>query len=582
MSFNSDFIEIFIEECYEFLSDWEKTCMELDKNFTQKNINALFRYAHNIKGSSKAVGLDDFGNFVHKVEDVIVAVKESKLIFDSNISKLFLQSQSILQNWIDGISEDPTFIPENIGEITKYIKSLDLNVENSEKEQNQQAVEFTDFTEFKDEETSKNQNIPEKIPPPVLEDDKKISPKNSSSRSKTLRVNTEKIESLMQLVGELSIQLSIIKHTKEKHDYNSSIYEHATTLASKLIKDVQGQTLSLRMQPLNNLFQRLERVALDISKDLNKNIEIEVTGEDVELDKTVIESIIDPFVHLMRNCVDHGIESLEQRKKANKPENGSIKIQALQDTSGIEIIISDDGNGLDKDKILEKALKNSLAKPNVTYSESEIFNFILKPGFSTKETVTGISGRGVGMDVLGTALIDVGGKLEIESQLGKGSLFRIKLPTSLSIVDSLIVEVGTSEYAIPIQDLAEIVDLVELEQQNGTNKGKLLLRGNIIPVQPLAGYLPVEKMNIEKNTKFKSENPPSPGLITSLNGSLVAFKVDRISGQQPVVVRKLKGQMNKIPGISGSTIFGNGEPGLIVSLTVLAKIYLDKFSKRAV
>jgi len=273
-------------------------------------------------------------------------------------------------------------------------------------------------------------------------------------------------------------------------------------------------------------------------------------------------------VHILRNAVDHGIESPEGLKQANKTDKASVVIEGLQTESHVCIKITDDGSGLNRRKIMKKAVEKGLVAAGKTLPDREIDQLIFQPGFSTADKVTDVSGRGVGMDVVKKAVDELGGQIDIKSTEGKGTEFLISLPSTLSIVDAVVVGLGPVRYAVPVQDVHEVIDMGSTKVSSCTNKGKVLnLRGQVIPVEYLNDYLPTAQQVADGDNK-------GVALITRNEQGYVAFRVDRVEGQQSIVIRQLEDNLAKVPGFAGATILANGEPSMILHLPQIVKSYL--------
>lgn len=320
------------------------------------------------------------------------------------------------------------------------------------------------------------------------------------------------------------------------------------------------------MYPVQPVFQRLDRNIRDIARSLNKEVEVEVLGGEVELDKTVCEKIVEPLTHMVRNSVDHGIEKPEDRKAVGKNPHGKVKLIATQETGAVLLIIEDDGRGLNEERILKKALENKIIQPDTKLSKQEIYALIFLPGFSTAEKVTDVSGRGVGMDVVMRTIEELQGKVTIASEQGKGTRFTISLPTTLSIIDALNITMDGLDYAVPVSAVDEIVDL---EEYNITQTDQMFkLRDKVIPLQNISDYLTVGNKGKSSSTECKS------ALVAKVGKHKVAFRVQRVNDQQQIVVRPLNDGMANVFGFSGSTILADGQPGLIIDLATILKTYI--------
>ncbi|OQW50562.1 MAG: hypothetical protein A4S09_01860 [Proteobacteria bacterium SG_bin7] len=557
---------IFVDEALDALVEWERSCLNLEQNPTENDLNALFRAAHNIKGASKAVGLDKLGTFVHQIENLITIVQKGKLSVNKDICALFLKGQEMLNNWVLELKKDPYFALST----SEYCGRLN------------KALEGASGDQLQDLATAAQVQVPieENLLDGVDEKNKTSANKTQQTRAnETIRISADKLGELIQLIGELSIHQSIVNHGSTTKSLDSERCTKAISLMSKVIKDIQSRAMALRMQPLQGTFQRLERVAKDVARDLNKEIIVSVDGGDVDLDKTVTERMIDPMIHIVRNAVDHGIEEPEEREKNGKLRQAKLRISAEQDANGVLITVCDDGRGMDLDRILKKAIEKKLAVSGDGLTKKDILNFIFKAGFSTAAKVTNISGRGVGLDVVRGVVDQLGGYVEVDSDFGKGSIFKISLPTSLAILEAIIIGVSDNRYVVPLRDVNEIIDLNSYTRENTAKGGQMLsLRGNVVPIEALAKYLPARANNIGKENKnvlgSKDYSHLRPALITVVENKRLAFQVDSIIAQQQVVMRDLSENLSRIPGLIGGTILADGEPGMIIGLDTIGRAFL--------
>lgn len=382
--------------------------------------------------------------------------------------------------------------------------------------------------------------------------------------NETIRISAQKLDHILQTIGELSIHQTILFHGRSEVSTANHVFHKSLQLSQKLTRDLYDKAIGLRMQPLESLFQRLERTTVELSRTLKKPLQYNSDGSDVELDKTVVEKIIDPLTHILRNAIDHGIESTEQRKSLGKNETGRITLSAKQDTFGVLITIQDDGKGLDPEKIKAKAIEKGLIKPQQELSTKEAFNLIFQPGFSTAEKVTEVSGRGVGMDVVHKVLEEIGGRIEIESQINQGTKFSIILQTSVNIIEGMMVQLHGQTYVIPINAIDEVINVAGSES-------KRIHHSAILPIVDLRDLLKIKKQEQEQ-----SHDENMSVVICVHRGIQIGFLVEKILGQHQVVIRPLNENINSSFGILGGTILGNGEPGLILDLATLSDFYLNR------
>jgi two-component system chemotaxis sensor kinase CheA len=332
------------------------------------------------------------------------------------------------------------------------------------------------------------------------------------------------------------------------------------------MRELQESVMRVRMLPINVVFSRFPRMVRDLAQRLGKQIELKLTGEQTELDKTVLEKIGDPLVHLVRNSIDHGIESPAVRAAGGKPAAGTVHLDACHRGGNIAVEVSDDGGGLDKNRILAKARERGLINPNDVLSDEQAYELIFLPGFSTSEKTTDVSGRGVGMDVVRRNIKELGGKIELRSELGKGSKTIITLPLTLAIVDGQSVSVGSETYIVPL------ISIVESMQLKAANVSRLSGRGEVFSFRGY--YLPIvrlyELFGVEPRTKALDE-----GLIVVAEGEghqRVGLFVDDLLGQQQVVIKSLEANYGHVEGVSGATILGDGSVALILDVPGLIRV----------
>jgi len=382
----------------------------------------------------------------------------------------------------------------------------------------------------------------------------------------SIRVSTEKIDELMNTVGELVITQSMLSQLGAKVSGAA-----AEQLRSGLVqlernmRELQESVMRVRMLPISFVFSRFPRMVRDLSQRLGKNVDLKVTGEQTELDKTVLEKIGDPLVHLVRNSVDHGIEMPDARTAAGKSPTGTVYLQAYHKGGNITVEVGDDGGGLNKDRIVAKARSRGLIGPNETLSDSQIFELIFLAGFSTAEQTTDISGRGVGMDVVRRNIKELGGTIEVRSELGKGSRFVITLPLTLAIVDGQSVSVGTETYIVPL------ITIIESLQLKPGMVNRVAGQGEVFWFRD--AYLPVVRLHdvfgVEPRTRHLHE-----GLIMVVEGEgrRVGMFVDDLLGQQQVVIKSLETNFRRVEGVSGATILGDGAVALILDVPGLVRV----------
>ncbi|MGB4394321.1 MAG: chemotaxis protein CheA [Tepidanaerobacteraceae bacterium] len=378
--------------------------------------------------------------------------------------------------------------------------------------------------------------------------------------SKTLRVDIERLDNLMNLVSELIIIKTRLEDIK---DNNYQAQRETIEYLERITSNLHDAVMKARMVPIENVFNRFPRVVHDLSRELSKKINLIIEGAETELDRTVIDEIGDPLIHLIRNAADHGIEYPQERVKKGKPEHGTINLKAYQDGNNVIIEVSDDGRGIDLSSVLTRALDVGLtsAEQAKNLKDYEIISYLFEPGFSTSSEVTDVSGRGVGLDVVKTKIESLGGSIETSFIKDKGTTFQIRIPLTLAIIQALMVLVGNEKYAIPLSSIRETVIVTKDQIKTVQKREVILLRGNVIPIIRLNQALETEKFD---------ENQKELTLVIVKKGEKnVGLAVDDLIGQQEIVIKSLGKFLNDIEFIAGATILGNGEVALILDINKL-------------
>ncbi|WP_036249058.1 chemotaxis protein CheA [Methylobacter sp. BBA5.1] len=413
-------------------------------------------------------------------------------------------------------------------------------------------------------------------PPPVTEDAvNKMAPqkaepepaKTVTKSSSTIRVDTAKIDTLINMVGELVITQSMLSLVGEHFAMNKeSQLKSGLAQLERHTRELQQSVMNIRMLPISFVFSRFPRLVHDISSKLGKKIELKLVGENTEVDKAVVELINDPLVHLIRNSLDHGIEMPADRIAAGKPETGTIELRAYHRGGHIVIEIIDDGRGLNKDKIKAKAIEKGLIDKHSTLTDKQVFELIFLPGFSTAEQLTDISGRGVGMDVVRKNIQELGGNIEITSELDKGTTISIHLPLTLAILDGQSVAVGDEIYIVPLVSIIESINITEKMLNRVAGKGETFRLRN--------EYIPIIRMHEIFNVQTAKASQLAEGIIVVVEGQGMrcGLFVDDLLGQQQVVIKSLEANYKRVEGISGATILGDGSVALILDIPGLVRL----------
>jgi len=384
----------------------------------------------------------------------------------------------------------------------------------------------------------------------------------------SVRVSTDRLDRLIDMVGELVIAHSMV--AQDGVVINSNHYELLKKVnhTSKIVRALQDLCMSMRMIPLRGTFQKMTRLVRDVSRKVGKTVTFVTEGDDTEIDRNLVDVINDPLVHMVRNAVDHGVESPAERAALGKPSHGTVKLSAYHAAGNVVVEISDDGKGLDRNAILAKAREKGMVSENITPSDRDIYNLVLEPGFSTAKVVTDVSGRGVGMDVVKKNIESLRGQVEILSEPGKGSIFRMKLPLTLAIIDGMVVKAGIETYVIPTASIVRSIKPDSQDISTVLNQGSVLrLQGSLIPLFRLTSLYQIA---------YDEQSHSDLIVVIEDEGARVGLVIDELVGRQQVVIKSLGESMQHIPGISGGAIMPDGRVGLILDIGGLMKFAISE------
>lgn len=391
--------------------------------------------------------------------------------------------------------------------------------------------------------------------------------RSSNGESKFIKVEAGKLDSLINLIGELVIA-GAAANLMARRSGQGALVESTIAIAN-LIEQIRAGTLSMRMVQIGDIFSRFPRVVRDVSKELGKSIELHVSGAETELDKSMVDKLGDPLMHIVRNAIDHGIESSEARLAAGKSEGGNVWLNAYHESGSVVIEVADDGAGLRKEKILAKAVANGLITPDMQLADSDVFKLIFEPGFSTAEQVTNISGRGVGMDVVRRSIEQLRGSIDIDSLPGDGTTFRIRLPLTLAIIDGFLVGIGDTTFVIPLEAVIECIELPATTVQGGAHNC-LNLRGEVLPMLNLNEFLELGQ----------AAGKRSNVVVVRYGDGKAGLLVDELLGEFQTVIKPLGSLFRHLRAISGSTILGSGEVALILDVPALVHFAVMQEAER--
>jgi two-component system, chemotaxis family, sensor kinase CheA len=680
----NQYLEVFIEESKEHLQACNEQLLELEKNPEDLNIiNEIFRSAHTLKGMSATMGYEDLASLTHQMENVLDAIRNSRLKTSPEILDVIFLAVDHLEDMVQSIasggdgkkdvteavaklkmieqgelpvvsarseaaaavaaeapmqsnydefeltvlkqSREQGFgvfeivialredcllkaarvfmvfeVLEQIGEVIKATPSVDqLEEEQFDQEfsvtlvskeipedikgkimkvsevvkTEVRSLEMEDLKKMASDGEIKAEEKPEAAEiqsievsanadqQPIVE--KKSSSKQNVNSSKTIRVNIERLDILMNLFEELVIDRGRLEQISK--DLENTELTETVERMSRISGDLQNIILNMRMVQVETVFNRFPRMIRQLARDLNKKINLEIVGAETELDRTVIDEIGDPLVHLLRNSVDHGIESPADRKAKGKPEEGTVILRAFHSGNHVFIEIEDDGAGISREKVLKKAISKGLVTEQAAagMTDKQVYEFILSSGFSTAEKISDISGRGVGLDVVKNTIESLGGSITIDSKESQGTIFSIQLPLTLSIISVMLVEIQKEKFAIPLSSIIETAIIKDSDILKAHNQSVIDFRGKVVPLLFLKEIFEVPSE--PQDDHFHSV------IIVRKGDKMAGLVVDSFIGQQEVVLKSLGNYLTNVFAISGATILGDGQVALIVDCNALIK-----------
>ena len=596
----------FVVEAEENLQKIEESLLELEKSPKDEELlNATFRAMHTLKGGAGFLGLKAIVETAHAAEDVLGKLRSGELEFSPTINDAILEAVDFIRSALQRYEADEDVeIPEDLVQKLRAIEKGAQREKDEEKPTVSALLEKYGFAHLKDkpiedvleelillppderptelieeldkiitekseetrpEKAEKEQEEPQKVGEEEKEEKEKRPPIKTEGE-KVLRIDVSKIENLMNLVGELVLERNRLLRVSQKlyDEYQSKTVDELESVMSSLdriVGDLQLAVMKTRMQPVKRLFQKFPRVVRDLARMLGKDVELVLEGEDAEMDKTVLEKLEEPLIHLIRNAVDHGIEMPDDRERAGKPRKGMVKLSAYYYGDRVFIEVSDDGRGIDVEKVKAKALEKGLISSDRAekMTERDILFLIFHPGFSTAEGVSQVSGRGVGMDVVMNTVSAFRGTIDIETERGKGTRIVLSFPLTVGIIRSLLVSVNDKLFAIPIYSVLEIIQGEDANVTTVSGKDVLILRELTIPLINLGEALELGGGHV------------GYVIVSQVGSQKVAFTVDDLFGDEEVVVKPLGKMIGEVQGISGATITGDGKVVLILDLDGILK-----------
>lgn len=564
---NQELLVEFHGEAVEHLQQIEAALLVLDQSPENlEALNSIFRSFHTIKGNAGFLGLVPMQALAHEVESVLDLARNRKLRLNEAIITEILRSRDALQLLTQQVGRalELGHLPSQIVPVGHLIEAVKkLAAEAAETETRKASVSKAPFAKTAPpfQSSDSDPGMAGLAGPALAAAAANIiadKSSKSSAASATVRVNTNKLDSLMDVVGELVIVQGQLTETARQIDGGpTSPLQRNVSQLNRITKELQRTAMALRMIPIKPTFQKMERLVRDLARDFGKKVQFVTSGDETELDRTVVEEIGDPLVHMVRNALDHGLETSSARVMAGKSETGTLHLKAYHESGDIVVELQDDGRGIDPQLILRKAVEKRIVTAEAELSREEIFALIFAPGFSTAEKVTAVSGRGVGMDVVKRNIEKLRGKIEVTSEVGKGSTFKIKLPLTMAIIDGLVVRVGTDRFILPTTSVQRALRPSRENISTVHGRGEVLdLRGRLIPVFRLH-----QRFSIPHD----AENPwDGIAVIVEHSGKISALLVDEMVSKQEVVIKNLGAFMQNLPGVAGGAILGDGNIALIL------------------
>ena len=628
----TEFVQYFRDECEELLQQIDSDLLRLEEfidtgRADSETINSLFRALHTVKGSAGMLQFTEVQTLAHKLENLCDLLRKDRMPLSEGAVDILFSGRDFLTDLI-GNAIDGTDAPHGVGQ---YLERLDSFVavyeqtssliEGAHGEETSfeaeageaQSVSATDIEAFEAEverllaqKVAKEQAVyvpaeqtadadverddsetgavsatqaapgalaePAEAPAAAKNDEKPPTQKRTNAHQ-TIRVDIERLDLLLNLVGELVINRTRIsdiastldrsmkeKHVNGAHDLLAPLAKDladSSALLARTTNEIQESIMKVRMVPIGQVFDRFPRLIRDIAKARGKEVQLKISGAETDLDKTIVDEVGEPLMHLLRNCVDHGLEDPQTREARGKPRHGTIALNAYHEGNQIIIEVSDDGGGIDLQKVRERGIKQGLISADDRPTDREIIELIFTPGFSTADTISDVSGRGVGMDVVKKNISRLKGVFDVDTEPGVGTTFTMKLPLTLAIIQALLVRVRDELYSIPLDSVIESqrVEMKDVRTVHGNEV--ITLRGQVVPLVRVADF-------------FELSAPRDPDkvmiVIVGLQGRQVGLVVDSFQGEQEIVIKPLSDVIGRIAGISGATILGNGSISLIIDV----------------
>ncbi len=573
----------FLNESRDCLGAAEASLLALESDpEDDEAINTVFRAFHTIKGTSAFMGLTSMSEFAHHAESLLSRVRDRDVSFGGECAELSLRSLDMLvelMDSVDGALDGGTLdVPDGYADLLHDLEGIDVRIGDGSYaaasaagaavQRGAPSAEEHDWLEAPGDGSDTADGVDCEAPSAerrtaVGPGDRRQGDRRQAERRNdadaSIRVRLDRLDQLIDMVGELVIAQSMLAQDPIVHGGQNHVLQGKVTHAGKIVRDLQDLSMSMRMVPLKAMFQKLNRLVRDLAIRNGKQVEFVTEGEDTEIDRNMVDVVSDPLIHMVRNALDHGIEPPHERELAGKPRTGTVRLAAYHSGGNVIVDLQDDGRGLDRDRILKKAIDKGLVASDKGMSDSDVLNLIFAPGFSTAERITDISGRGVGMDVVKRNVESLRGRVDINSELGKGTTFGVRLPLTLAVTDGMLVRVGDERYIVPLINIHMSFRPEASMLSTVAGSGEMvLLRDELMPIVRVHRLF---------NVQNSVENVTDALLMIVGDGDRrTALLVDDLLGQHQVVAKAIGEGIGPVPGISGAAILGDGRAGLILDV----------------
>ncbi len=570
----------FVEESLDLLDEAENVMLVLEKDPSNiEYAGRAFRALHSFKGNSGFFGYPDLEEISHYAETLLDKIRVRKKDCEPVSVSFLLIAIDTLREGIRQVGTGVTPDLPTKEEVCRYLNKLALGSGDQPGEEAYQENEIKETactvelqqceTDFSSQVTQGEldsalpnmENVRNNIEKVEQAQETGVArEKQTSSGQQAIRVDLEKLDKLLDLVGEMVISEAIVANNPDLNGLQLDRFEKAVLQLDKITRDIQEVAMSMQMVPLSGTFRKMVRLVRDLAHKANKKVSLEIIGQETEVDKTLIEQISDPLVHLIRNAVDHGLENSDERLASGKPETGRITIEAKHSAGEVWIVVEDDGKGLDREKILLKGVEKGLINADSReLKDEEVWKLVFEPGFSTAEKVSSISGRGVGMDVVKRNIEKLRGKVEVRSKPGEGTMFAVRIPLTLAIIDGMVVKVGQHRYTIPINSIKESLQPASSQITSTPYNLELVnIRGEILPVIRLH-----ELYNVQTDCRDLTGGIL---IVVEKDEKKYCLLVDEVVGQQQIVIKGLSGYLGHVRSVSGCAILGDGDISMILDI----------------